>query len=144
MAYDSLSIMRTFILFGFLWALSGCDAWPTVVGNRAESNVTVQYLHQDYDQWSAPFTVKSGFSMPLALAHWIPEIRGIRIKDGQRTYSWSATTMHRLAAACPGSDLPGRAYFVGDCYLIYLGHGRIKAVAERPGDLLPEQMSSGS
>lgn len=75
--------------------------------------------------------------MPLALAHWIPEIHGIRIKDGRYSYAWSKDAIHRLAAACPGSDLPGRAYFVGDCYLIYLGNGRLKAVADRPSDLRP-------
>ncbi|MDH2148199.1 hypothetical protein [Sphingobium yanoikuyae] len=112
--------------------LPACDAWPTIVDNNASRPISVQYLHQDYDYWSAPFPIRAGRAMPFAQAHWIQEIKGIKIKDGRLNYSWSKVEIDRLALACPSSEIARRVSFAGNCYLIYLGDGRLKAMTALP------------
>lgn len=138
------AFMRTFFILGIALALTACDAWPTVVDNRAQGPISVRYLHQDYDYWSAPFPIKAGFAMSFARAHWIQEIRGLRIKDGGRDYGWSAAGIARLASACPSSEFSRRFSGAGNCYLVYLGGGRLKATADLPIGLQYEQIGNGS
>jgi hypothetical protein len=136
--------MRTFLILGIALFLTACDAWPTVVDNRTQGAITVRYLHKDYNYWSAPFPIKAGFAMPFARAHWVQEIRGLRIKDAGRDYGWSAAGIAHLASACPSTELARRLSAAGNCYLVYLGGGRLKAMADLPTGIQYEQIGSGS
>ncbi|WP_206379095.1 hypothetical protein [Sphingomonas sanguinis] len=124
--------------------LAACDAWPTVVDNRTQSQLAVRYLHRDYDHWSAPFPISAGKAMPLARAHWIQDIRALRIEDAGRSYSVSGDALERIKHACPSSELGRRFSAAGNCYLIYLGDGRLKAMASAPPRLEYEQVKNGS
>lgn len=82
--------------------------------------------------------------MPFARAHWIQEIRGIKIKDGRRNYSWSRAEIGRLTRACPSSEIARRVSFAGNCYLIYFGDGRLKAMADLPDGIKYDEVGNGS
>ena len=135
--------MRSFVLL-FLPFLSGCDAWPTVVDNRANSQLMVRYLQKDYNHWSGSFPISAGKAMPLARAHWIQDIRAIQIKDGVRLYSLSGDAMRSIQDACPSSELERRFSTAGNCYLVYLGKGRLQTMAVVPQGLEYEQVGNGS
>ena len=136
--------MRTLLILGTCLSLTACDAWPTVIDNRTQGPISLQYLHQDYDHWSAAFPINKGLAMSLARAHWVQEIRGIRIRDGEREYSWSAAGIGHLASACPSNQLARNMSFAGNCYLIYLGNGQMKAMSEPPTELNYQQLDNGS
>jgi hypothetical protein len=59
-----------------LIGLAGCDAWPTPFDNRSSAAVQFQYRHQDYQEWSAPFSVSNGKAVRLARAHYADEVIG--------------------------------------------------------------------
>lgn len=82
--------------------------------------------------------------MAFARAHWVQEIRGIKIKDGKRIYSWSRTEIGHLTHACPSSEMARRVSFASDCYLIYLGDGRLRATADLPDGINYEEVGNGS
>jgi hypothetical protein len=82
--------------------------------------------------------------MPLARAHWIQNIKGLRIRDGGRSFSLSDQVLRRLEGACPSSELARRISAAGDCYLIYLGQGRLQVMADAPRGLKWEQVGNGS
>lgn len=135
--------MRSF-LYLLLPLLAACDAWPTVVDNRTQSQLTVRYLHKDYDHWSAPFPVSAGKAMPLARAHWIQDILALRIEEATRSYSMSGEALQRIKDACPSTEL-GRSFSAaGNCYLIYLGGGRLQTMAAAPQGIEYEQVPNGS
>jgi len=135
--------MRSFTL-AVLLLLAGCDAWPTVVDNQTRSAITVRYRHRDYSQWSAPFPIEAGLAMPLARAHWLHDIVDIRIQDGNRSYSLSGSSIRHLESACPSTKL-GRKYgFSPNCYLVYLGKGRMSVTAQQPQNLQYEQIENRS
>ena len=135
--------MRPLVLL-LLPLLAGCDAWPTVVDNQTHSEVSVRYLHKDYDHWSATFPVSAGKAMRLARAHWIQDIDGIRLRDGSRSYFLSGKTLRRLDSACPSNEIARNLSVAGDCYLIYLGQGRIQMTVTAPRALQYEQFGNGS
>lgn len=124
--------------------LAACDAWPTVVDNRTQSQLTVRYLHRDYDHWSAAFSVSAGKAMPLARAHWIQDIIALRIEDEFRSYSVSGGTLRRIKDACPSTEIGRRFSTAGNCYLIYLGDRRLQTMAATPLGLEWEQAGNGS
>lgn len=135
--------MRSLLLLAGL-LLTGCDAWPTVMDNRTPANISVRYLYEGYDHWSARFPVSAGKAMPLARAHWIQGINGLRIVDGSRSYSLSDRALRHLASACPSSELARRFSAAGNCYIIYLGKGRLQVMAAMPEGLQWEQVVNGS
>ena len=137
------SWMRSFVYL-LLPLLAACDAWPTVVDNRTQSQLTVRYLHRDYDQWSAPFPVSAGKAMPLARAHWIQDVRALRIDDRSRSYSVSGDALQRINDACPSTEMGRRFSTAGTCYLIYLGVGRLQTMAATPRGLEYEEVGNGS
>ena len=124
--------------------LAACDAWPTVVDNRTQSQLAVRYLHRDFDHWSAPFPISAGKAMPLARAHWIQDILALRIEDGSRSYSVSGDALQRIKDACPSTEIGRRFSTAGTCYLIYLGGGRLQTMAATPRGLEWEQAGNGS
>lgn len=135
--------MRSFILL-LLPLLAACDAWPTVVDNRTQSQLTVRYLHRDYDHWSAPFPISAGKAMPLGRAHWIQDIRALRVEDGSASYSVSGDALQRIKDACPSTEIGRRFSTAGTCYLIYLGVGRLQTMAAIPRGLKYEEVGNGS
>lgn len=135
--------MRTFI-FLLLPLLAGCDAWPTVVDNRTRAPVMVRYLHKDYDHWSAPFPIPAGKAMPLARAHWIQDIRAMAIKDGTRSYAVEGAALRKIQDMCPSTEIARRFSTARNCYLIYLGRGRLQTMAVAPEGLEYEQVGNGS
>jgi hypothetical protein len=135
--------MRSFVYL-LLPLLAACDAWSTVVDNRTQSQLTVRYLHRDYDHWSAPFPVQAGKAMPLARDHWIQDIRALRIQDATKSYSLNGDGLQRIKDACPSSELGRRFSTAGNCYLIYLGGGQLQTMAAAPFGLEYEQVGNGS
>lgn len=140
-AYSCL--MRSFAISTLL-LLAGCDAWPTVIDNRTDKQIVIQWFHRDYDHWSAPFPIRAGLATRLARAHWIQDIVGIRIKDNRRVYSLSNADLRRLDKACESSELSRRYGTASDCYLIYLGTGRVRLTAQAPPNIAYEQLGNGS
>ena len=135
--------MRSLVVLSGL-LLAGCDAWPTVMDNRTPAAISVQYLYEGYDHWSARFPVSAGKAMPLSRAHWIQGIRGLRLQEGGQTYFLSDQALRHLESACPSTELARRFSAAGDCYLIYLGKGRLHAMAATPEGLQWEQVGNGS
>jgi hypothetical protein len=135
--------MRSFVYL-LLPLLAACDAWPTVVDNRTHSQLMVQYLHRDYDHWSSAFPVSAGKAMALARAHWIQDIRALRITDGTRSYSLSGDALRRVQNRCPSTEVGRRFSTAGNCYLIYLGAGRMQTMADTPQGLQYEQAGNGA
>lgn len=119
------------LLFSFL--LVACDAWPTKIDNRTTNKISFRYLDRNLDYWSASLSVKPGYAITLARGYWIADIRRIEITDADKIYSWADNTILKLSSGCPGSNLPLREFFVGDCVLIYVGNGRLRAM---PANLL--------
>lgn len=132
------------LIFLLLPLLASCDAWPTVVDNRTNSQLSVRYLHRDHDHWSAPFSVSAGKAMALSRGHWIQDIRAVRIRDGAESYSLAGDALLRVQLACTSSDLGRRFSTAGNCYLIYLGEGRFQITAVEPRGLQYEQVENGS
>lgn len=135
--------MRSFVLL-LLPFLSGCDAWPTVVDNRTDAQLMVRYLQKDYDHWSSSFAICAGKAMPLARDHWIRDIRAIQIRDGARLYSLSGDGMRLIQDACPSTEMERHLSTAGNCYLIYLGKGRLQTLAVVPQGVEYEQVGNGS
>lgn len=135
--------MRSLALLALL-LLTGCDAWPTVVQNDAEASITFQYLHRDYDHWSAKFPIGAGFAMPLSRGHWMQDIAGIKIADGRKRYEWSEQAVRRLSKACPSSKAGRNLGYAENCYLTYQGGGRVVATNHTPADLNIAGVNKGS
>jgi hypothetical protein len=123
------------ILLAFL---TGCDAWPTVLDNEGRSPIEFQYLHRDYDQWSAKFPIKAGMVLPRG--HWIQDVAGIKITDGRRMYQWSESALDSLARACPSGYLARSYGYARDCYLIYRGNGQMVTTVQKPANLLIDKL----
>jgi hypothetical protein len=123
--------MRSLALL-FLPFLTACDAWPTVVDNQTSADISVQYLHKDYDHWSGSFPVRARIAVRLSRAHWIQDIKAVRFKDGQHTYLLASDALGRLQDACPSSVAARKYSVAGDCYLIYLGRGKVQVTASEP------------
>lgn len=134
--------MRPFV-FLLLPLLAGCDAWPTIVTNKTNAPVMVRYLHRDYDHWSAEFPISAGKAMPLGQEHWIQDIRAVAIRDGRRSYAVSGATLQRVQDTCLSTEAARRFLTAGNCYLIYLGDGRLQTMAVEPKGLEVEQIGNG-
>lgn len=140
----SYAIQKRSLVFLSGLLLAGCDAWPTVVDNRAPSQIVVQYLHSDYDHWSVSFPVSAGKATSLDRAHWIQNIKGLRIREGVRSYSLSDTALRRHEKACPSSKMARSFSAARDCYLIYFGQGRLQVMATAPQDLRWDKLSNSN
>ena len=104
--------------------LSACDAWPTTFDNRSNATVQFRYNHQDYDEWSAPFTVHAKKAMRLARAHYADEIVGLRVQDGNQTFTLAPKAVEKLHRVCSRTFID-RLTTLGDCWLTYRGNGRL-------------------
>lgn len=82
--------------------------------------------------------------MPLARAHWVQDILALRIEDGFKSYSVSGGALQRIKGACPSTEIGRRFSTAGNCYLIYLGDGRLQTLAAMPLGLEWEQKGNGS
>src|SRR5579859_3027499 len=106
------------LLFALLpVVLCGCDAWPTVVNNNTSHPVTIRYHQREYDFWSASISIEPNKAMRLAREHWIQDIAGIIIQDGNRTYELSEDALIPLRNACPSIEFTRRLKLAPDCYL---------------------------
>ena len=117
-------IRQAVILVLFVAVLSGCDAWPTTFDNRSSATVQFRYRHQDYDNWSASFSVSAEKAMRLARAHYADKIVGLRVRDGRNVFSLSPEVIRRMHRVCSRS-LFDRVTTLGDCWITYHGQGRL-------------------
>ena len=117
-----------------MW-LAGCDAWPTVVDNQAPSPITVRYHHSAYDYWSGPISIAPDHAKMLSRAHWVQDIDGLRIAEGERLYSLSTESIRELEKTCDSTEFARRVGVARNCYLIYLGSGRLRLSSEQPEGL---------
>lgn len=119
--------LRTPIGLTVALALGGCDAWPTVVKNRAPVPITLQYRAEGHTEWSGVFPIEPGKSERLAQSHWVQNILALRIEERGKSYDLTFKDLSPVRGACP-SSWPARTWGFGpDCYVEYLGGGRLRS-----------------
>jgi hypothetical protein len=115
--------------------LSACDAWPTVINNRSKQPIWFRYDARGETGWSGTFAVSIGEAQSLSREHWVQDIRGFRVQEGGRQYVFSYRSLKPIRASCSSTDLGRRLKLTPDCYVTYLGQGRIRASYREPEGL---------
>jgi hypothetical protein len=115
--------------------LSACDAWPTVINNQSGQPIRFRYAAQGETGWSATFALPSGEAQSLAREHWVQDIRGFRVLEGARQYDFTYQSLGPVRAGCSSTELGRRLKLTADCYVTYLGQGRIRASYQEPNGL---------
>jgi hypothetical protein len=125
----------------FALALGGCDAWPIVVNNRTEGAIRLQYHAHDFLQWSGTFPISAGNAQRLANGHWIQDMVGLKIEEGGKIYELSYDDLAPVRRGYPSNILARRFKFALDCYVDYLGRGRLRSSFAEPRNLRFEKVS---
>jgi hypothetical protein len=89
--------------------------------NKSGSDIKFQYLHKDYDHWSAELSYRRGGESLLEREHYFRDLRGIRVRDGNRFYQVSSAALANFHRVCDSSP---------NCTIAYLDNGRM-AVARK-------------
>jgi hypothetical protein len=117
--------LRSLVGLTVVLALGGCDAWPTVVNNRTENPIKLQYRAEGHSEWSGTFPVGAGKAQRLAREHWVQGMLGLRIQERGKIYELSFKDLLPVREGCPSDLLARRFKFAADCYVDYLGEGRL-------------------
>lgn len=131
----------TLVLFPIL--LGGCDAWPTVIDNRSGHDIRFRYQASGREDWSAEFDLPAGEARRLAREHWVQNVEGFVIGEGQHRYTVGHAALAPARHSCPSSSLSRRLKFAPDCYLTYHGQGRFTASFTAPPDIAYHQLQPG-
>ncbi len=129
------SRLRSLGCLALALALSGCDAWPTVVNNQTEAPIKLRYLVDDESKWSGGFLIAAGKAQRLAREHWVQDIVGVHIEERGKTYALSFRDLTPMRQSCPSNSLARRLKLAPDCYVNYLGDGRLRGSFEEPKGL---------
>jgi hypothetical protein len=124
-------------------ALGGCDAWPTVVNNRSAETINYRYHQSSYQEWSQEFHLESGKASRLSREHWVQDILGLELQDGNRNYNYSYNVLAPLRSGCSSWFLARRFKFTPDCYVTYWGNGRLTASFLEPQGLTFQEVRDG-
>jgi hypothetical protein len=133
---------RLLAVFAATILLSGCDAWPTSVWNHTASSITFVYHHKQYKQWSYPLDISGGHATKLARGHYLEDVIGIKIIDQGKVYLLSDKSVTALQNRC-WRGIMQKITNLGDCYLTYLGDGRLEASISEPSGLPDHGWSNG-
>jgi hypothetical protein len=131
-------VVRASPLFAAL-LLSGCDAWPTTVDNRAAHTIHFQWHHRDYQEWSAAVPLLAGRATRLALDHYAMDFVGLRIREDGHIYALPAASIARLHKFCSRTRLERLLNLGGDCWLTYHGSGWLSVSRRAAPDIANEE-----
>jgi hypothetical protein len=124
---------RATLLLCATLSLLACDAWPTRVANRSQTEIVFAWRDRGFEQWSVPFALPSGKAVTLGRDEYAEEFIGVRVIDGAHVYELAPASIARLQEVCGRNAIERVANLAGDCLLAYRGNGRL--TVRRPADV---------
>ena len=111
------------------------EAFPTVIDNESGHPIVVRYQYQGHDDWSADWDIPAGEAQSLARGHWVQGILHIRIEEAGRAFLVSESQLGGIRQRCSNSFLTRWWKLAPDCYVTYLGAGRLSASTHLPSGI---------
>ena len=108
------------------------EAFPTVIDNQSGHSIVVGYQYQGQDDWSADWDIPAGEAQSLARDHWVQGILHMRIEEAGRVFVVGEPQLRVLRQGCSNSFLTRWWKLAPDCYVTYLGEGRLSASTQPP------------
>jgi hypothetical protein len=111
------------------------EAFPTVIDNRSGHPIVVCYQYKGEDEWSADRDIPAGEAQSLARDHWVQGILHLRIEEAGRVFLVSEPQLSGVRQRCSNSFLTRWWKLAPDCYVSYLGGGRLAASTRPPSGI---------
>ena len=119
----------------YLTSCIASEAFPTVIDNQSGHPIVVRYQYQGHDDWSADWDIPAGEAQSLARDHWVQGILQMRIEEPGRVFLVSEPQLRGIRQGCGNSFLTRRWKLALDCYVTYLGGGRLSASTHAPNGI---------
>jgi hypothetical protein len=111
------------------------EAFPTVIDNESGRPIVVRYQYRGKNEWSAAWVIPAGEAQSLARDHWVQGILHLRIEEGGRVFLVSEPQLHGIRQGCSNSFLTRWWKLAPDCYVTYLGGGRLSGSTHPPSGI---------